>query len=33
LQASEADGGGEKELNIRQIEPEFLARMFDVADA
>lgn len=33
LQASEADGGGEKELNIRQIEPEFLSRMFDVADA
>ena len=33
LQASEADGGAEKELNIRQIEPEFLARMFDVADA
>lgn len=25
LQASEADGGGEKELNIRQIEPEFLS--------
>ena len=33
LQASEADGGGDKELTIRQIEPEFLARMFDVADA
>ena len=33
LQASETDGGGEKELNIRQIEPEFLSRMFDVADA
>lgn len=33
LQASEADGPGEKELNIRQIEPEFLSRMFDVADA
>jgi adenine-specific DNA-methyltransferase len=33
LQASEADGGGEKELNIRQIEPEFLSRMFDEADA
>lgn len=32
LQASEAEGGGEKELNIRQIEPEFLSRMFDVAD-
>jgi adenine-specific DNA-methyltransferase len=33
LQASEAEGGGEKELTIRQIEPEFLSRMFDVADA
>ncbi|OYU34664.1 site-specific DNA-methyltransferase [Novosphingobium sp. PASSN1] len=33
LQASEADGGEEKALNIRQIEPEFLSRMFDVADA
>jgi adenine-specific DNA-methyltransferase len=34
LQLTEQEGGEDKpEINIRQIEPEFLSRMFDVADA
>ena len=34
MQLTEQEGGEEKkEVNIRQIEPEFLSRMFDVADA
>ena len=32
LQASEADGGAERELTIRQIEPVFLSAMFEVTD-
>jgi adenine-specific DNA-methyltransferase len=32
LQSSEADGGGEKELSIRQIEPVFLNAMFSFAE-
>lgn len=30
LMMTEEEGGNEKKLKIRQIEPEFLSRMFDV---
>ena len=33
VQSSEEDGGIEKRLKLRQIEPAFLEAMFDVSDA